>query len=110
MLGGCPRVGADAWGVSARRWNRAAAVKRLWPQRLWIRVGLAGVVGSLALTLAVALTVVTLPPLDLGRYQARSPIVTARGGELLYVALAPDERWRMHTTPAMVAPRYLEAL
>jgi penicillin-binding protein 1C len=60
--------------------------------------------------LAVSLTLVILPPLDTSRYQNRSPVVTARDGEILNVFLAEDERWRLHTTPAMVSSRFIDSL
>ena len=60
--------------------------------------------------LAVSITLVALPPLEMSRYQTRSPVVTARDGEILNVFLAEDERWRLHTTPAMVSARYIDAL
>jgi len=59
---------------------------------------------------SVGLTYAVLPPLDLSRYQSRSPTVSARGGELLHVSLSSDQRWRLHTQPSQVSPRYLQAL
>jgi len=79
--------------------------------RRGVLLGGALVLGAvLAGVAAVGLTLALLPALDLSRYQTRSALVSARDGELLHVALAADERWRLHTTPAMVSPRYLEAL
>jgi penicillin-binding protein 1C len=62
------------------------------------------------LTLAVAVTWWRLPPLNLSRFENRSPIVLAQDGELLHVALSTDHAYRLYTQAAEVDPKYIEAL
>lgn len=66
--------------------------------------------GVATLALIALITWVLLPPLDISRYQTLSPVVTARDGEVLNVFLAADERWRIHTSPENVSPRYIHSL
>ncbi len=82
------------------------ALRGLWAARprAWAALACAGV---LALGLAAADTVLP-PPLE--RYTDRSPMVLARGGEVLRAFLSRDDKWRLGATVAMVDGRYLEAL
>jgi penicillin-binding protein 1C len=51
-----------------------------------------------------------LPPLDMTRFEQRSPVVLARGGEILHVALSKDHAYRLYTQVSDVDAKYVEAL
>ena len=64
----------------------------------------------LASFLVTGVTYLSLPKLDLHRYQNVSPMVLARDGELLNVFLSEDHAYRLDTRIEDVDPRYIDAL
>ena len=60
--------------------------------------------------LGIGITYLSLPKLDLHRYQNVSTIVQARDGELLNVFLSEDHSYRLDTRIEDVDPRYIDAL
>ena len=65
--------------------------------------------GLLALC-GLALLLDALFPPDLARYRDRSTLVLDRDGGMLRAYLTDDGAWRLHATPADVAPLYLAML
>lgn len=65
---------------------------------------------GLAWLAAVVITWAALPPVDLQRFESRSPTVLARDGTLMHVALSRDHAYRLLTRPQDVDPKYLDAL
>ena len=60
--------------------------------------------------LAIGVTYLSLPTLDLHRYQNVSTMVQARDGKLLNVFLSEDHSYRLDTRIEDVDPRYIDAL
>ena len=76
--------------------------------RLVARAGLLAVAAlSALLVLALALTWWLLPPLDMTRFEQRSPVVLARGGQLVHVALSSDHAYRLQTRVSDVDGKYV---
>ncbi len=92
---------------------QSASVDHLPPggkQWRWRAFFLSVIVAFLAPLLALAITWLRLPPLDLAQTAERSPIVLGRNGQLLRAFTMQDGRWRMPTTVADVDPRYIAML
>lgn len=73
-----------------------------------IRVGMSLFMGGI-LTLVMT-SWLRLPAIDYSRFEARSPVISARDGTTLHVLLATDDRYRLLTSPEDVSPQYIASL
>jgi penicillin-binding protein 1C len=92
---------------------RSASADHLPPGgKVWcLRASLLATLTILLLPiLALTITWLRLPPLDVAHTAERSPIVLDRNGQLLRAFTMQDGRWRMPTTVADVDPRYISML
>lgn len=62
------------------------------------------------LLIGVLATYESLSPIDLSRFERRSPEITDRHGKLLHVLLSADHSYRLLTRPEDVDPKYIESL
>lgn len=74
------------------------------------KIGLTGLACITLCTMALGVYAWMLPPLDLERAMARSPVVLDRDGKLLRPFLTDDGRWKLPVTRADVDPRYIGML